>query len=633
MNAEPSSIAPIVRAPEAESIKRHCLLILALGAAVWVLLLSFFFPGYLDPFVPFHMDHFSYLGESADGYGLMRYIRYYPRPLGFVILDLLGRLGTRGMLVPVFALTLVNAALLIRYVERLTARFVSAFTIAFFFILVLANPESYWSVKEDILAVICLCCILLVFHFWQNYLESNKGWNVVGIIALALLSSYIKETYFATLVVFFLIQALACPQRRKTAFALAAAIALIGGLSLLYNAERSPFVNTHHTSTDIYFQNWSLTSIWFGYRHLLKFLIFPVPALLVIAALVIVGRDNRKALWIGLVSLLFVATTLLPHTLLPNHLEDQYAWLGAFFLFTPILLADAVIPKRGMPLVVAVIGASAVCAATMMEYTSSISKGMAGWLRQQETYQRVFLNSWPIMKSVSKPGEHELVIGPTIPHEPFAIPGYIRKSLGTDRRWTVVLPDTFQRRKILTTQVIHALDLTSLAYDHIFVFSPDAKLVGSYSRQDAKAILERGGFTQFPALQGRDKATSAAAAQIEATSAAATQIEATAAGVVLRADPNPVPGGTVTGKTTITWDAGRDAVGDVYTGTAGSEKLFASGPKGAQDARWIKPGLTEFRLYSHFDHTLLAQLTVTMLSPAASPAGSPGAPPVSPARH
>lgn len=220
------------------------------------------------------------------------------------------------------------------------------------------------------------------------------------------------------------------------------------------------------------------------------------------------------------------------------------------------------------------------------------------------------------MKSVSKPGEHELVVGPAMPHEPFAVPGYIRKSLGADTRWTAVLPDTFQKRNILTTQVIHASDVTSLAYDHIFVFSPDAKLVGSYSRQDAKAIFERGGFTQFPALQGRDKAISVAAARTEATSA----------GVVLRADPNPVPGGTVTGKTTITWDAGRDAVGDVYAGNAGSERLFASGPKGSQDARWIKPGLTEFRLYSHFDHTLLAQLAVTMQSadpPASNPSATP----------
>lgn len=623
MSAEPSQIAPSARTPESVSTAKHFLLILGLGSVIWALLLSFFFPGYLDPFVPYHLDHFASLGQSAEGYGLMRYIWYYPRPFGFVICDLMGRLGTRGMLVPVFILTLVNAALLIRYIERLTDRFVSAFGITLFFILVFANPESYWSVKEDILAVFCLSCLLLIFHLWQTYLESGMRWNIGGIVLLALLASYIKETYFATLTVFFLVQGLASPQRRRAAFALSIATVFIGGLSLFYNAQRSPFVNTHLPSTDIYFQDWSPLSIWLGYSHLLKFLIFPIPALLVVAALAIVGRGNRRALWIGLISLLFVVTTLFPHTLLPNHGEDMYAWLGAFFLFTPILLADAVIPKRGVPLVLTAVVALAVCAGTMIEYASSFSKGMVGWLRKQEQSQRIFLSSWPSIENISKPGEHELVIGPSMPYVPFAAPGYVRKSFGPDTQWTVVLPDTFRKTKKLTTQVIHASDLISLAYDHIFVFSPDARLVGSYSRRDAEAILEGGGFTQFRALSRSESAISSAAVQAEVN---ATE-------VLLRADPNPVPGGTVTGKTTITWHAGRGAVGDVYAGTAGSERLFASGPRGSQDARWIKPGSTEFRLYRHSDHKLLAQLTVTMLSATAPPTGSPAATPVSPPRH
>ena len=120
---------------------RHFLFILALGATLWALLLGFFFPGYLDPFVPFHIDHFDYLGQSAQGYGFMRYIQHYPRPLGYVIFDLIGRLGTRGMLIPVFALTLLNAALVIRYVERLSGRLVSACTLTVYFVLVFANPE------------------------------------------------------------------------------------------------------------------------------------------------------------------------------------------------------------------------------------------------------------------------------------------------------------------------------------------------------------------------------------------------------------------------------------------------------------------------------------------------------------
>jgi hypothetical protein len=224
------------------------------------------------------------------------------------------------------------------------------------------------------------------------------------------------------------------------------------------------------------------------------------------------------------------------------------------------------------------------------------------------------------MKNITGPGEHELVIAPSIPFQPFAVPGYIRKSLGVDTHWTVVLPDTFRKTKKLTTQVIHASDLVSLAYDHVFVFSPEAKLVGAYSRQDAQAILDKGGFTQFPGLHQSDKALSAATPLIAPASP----------GVVLRADPNPLPGGTVPGKTIISWDAGPNTLGDVYTGTSGSERLFASAPNGSQEARWIKPGSTEFRLYSHADHRLLAQLIVTMPSsdsssvkPSATPLPSP----------
>jgi hypothetical protein len=107
---------------------------------------------------------------------------------------------------------------------------------------------------------------------------------------------------------------------------------------------------------------------------------------------------------------------------------------------------------------------------------------------------------------------------------------------------------------------------------------------------------------------------------------AAESTSSSPASVVLRADPNPVPPGTPNGKTTITWDSGSDAAADVYVGGAGNEKLFAGGPKGSQDATWIQPGSNEFRLYSHADHKLLAQLTVTMPSsdvPASSPSVSP----------
>ena len=102
-------------------------------------------------------------------------------------------------------------------------------------------------------------------------------------------------------------------------------------------------------------------------------------------------------------------------------------------------------------------------------------------------------------------------------------------------------------------------------------------------------------------------------------------------GAVLRADPNPVPPGDPKGKTTITWDTGSDAVGDVYVVSAGNEKLFASGRQGSQDAPWIQAGSNEFLLYTQADHKLLTRLIVTMHSSDAS-ANRPPATPVSSAK-
>jgi hypothetical protein len=91
------------------------------------------------------------------------------------------------------------------------------------------------------------------------------------------------------------------------------------------------------------------------------------------------------------------------------------------------------------------------------------------------------------------------------------------------------------------------------------------------------------------------------------------------AGSFLRADPNPVLEGNPDGKTTIIWDTGSNDVGEVYAMEADKEKLFASGAKGSQEAASIKPGSTEFRLYTQAGHKLLAKIKVTMSPPAVPP--------------
>jgi hypothetical protein len=108
----------------------------------------------------------------------------------------------------------------------------------------------------------------------------------------------------------------------------------------------------------------------------------------------------------------------------------------------------------------------------------------------------------------------------------------------------------------------------------------------------------------------------------DATTASASptpRSESATTGVVLRADPNPVPPGNPNGTTTVTWDTGGNDVGEVYVMDAKKEKLFATGAKGSQEAPWITPDSTEFRLYNQADHKLLAKIKVTMSPSDVSP--------------
>src|SRR6266542_246788 len=87
-------------------------------------------------------------------------------------------------------------------------------------------------------------------------------------------------------------------------------------------------------------------------------------------------------------------------------------------------------------------------------------------------------------------------------------------------------------------------------------------------------------------------------------------------GNYITASPNPVPGGGLTGKTTITWGTkgipGLDVHIFIYDASGKESGMFATGSEGTQDAPWIfQP--TEFRLYqgSGANRKLLDSVVVT----------------------
>ena len=85
---------------------------------------------------------------------------------------------------------------------------------------------------------------------------------------------------------------------------------------------------------------------------------------------------------------------------------------------------------------------------------------------------------------------------------------------------------------------------------------------------------------------------------------------------VLSASPNPVPSGDIEqplGTTTIAWDTGDGAEGDLYVKVNRErEKFMSRAPRGTHEVPWIQfDSFYEFRLYSKKRSKLLATLEVT----------------------
>ena len=107
---------------------------------------------------------------------------------------------------------------------------------------------------------------------------------------------------------------------------------------------------------------------------------------------------------------------------------------------------------------------------------------------------------------------------------------------------------------------------------------------------------------------GRDTSTPA---NSEVSSNSSANAEKKEFGVVLRADPNPVPAGSDPGKTTIFWQTGSEAEADIYQVEGTNENLIATGTTGSKEAV-VHPGSNEFRLYNKGEHKLVTHLVVTM---------------------
>jgi hypothetical protein len=456
---------------------------LALSAVVAGLSIRFFFPGYFDPFAVYHLDHFGYIGTGSRGYGFWPYFARYPRPIGYVLIDLCGRLGPRWLFMPVFVFSFVNAALLATYLERITKRTIAIPCFVLFAALAYGNPEYYFNLKADPFATFALTFLLCSFHCWQGYAETGKGWLIYVCAMLVTIFAFTKESYFCVCGLFFLIQVLIAPQRRKAAIALLLASGWVMLTSLYRASQVWTLFGRKPQPGDPYYTSLAPGSVAHGLAKLGASVLFPAIAVALVIILALAWRTSKPLFWTAAAGPVFALMSLLPNSTLPNHLEQQYAWLGAYFLLSPFLFLDRVIPKPGLApktrhwQVGAALAALLVYGATLKEYRARARGGEASWILLQELNGRRITSGLDRLRQAVKSRQSSLVIGLNVPYNPFMIPSFIRGYMGPARYWTVIVPDAIPEVTESTTRLIHASNPVRLqSYDHLFVFGEDGSL-------------------------------------------------------------------------------------------------------------------------------------------------------------
>jgi len=461
--------------PTPAGARLRILLLAVVAAIVCALSLRFHFPRYFDPFAVSHLDNFVYAGMQYEGYGaFVRYLVSYPRPFGNVLLHHAGSLGLEWQFAPVFAAYVLNVALLPRYLERLTGRPIALPSFILFAALIYANPEFYWGIKLDPLAVYSLAFLLLAVHAWQSYLETSRRGYLLLATILLLLGIQTKECYFVVIGLFWIAQLHLFPGHRKAASAMLLTSVVFMAFAL-YRA-----LTWTQVGGAAYEQTLQPAAIIQGFLILARLLFFPGLAVATIAIAVAGWWRDRPVFWITVSCVVFAAASLLPNAAFPNHLHNHYAALGILFACAPVLPVDRLVPHRPAWHVAIVALGLATYGVVAAEQRPNI-QGAAGWNRDQEQFARHLVRTLRQMKSETRPGESVLVAGLMTPYNPFFAPAFIQGEMCGACKWTVITGSPKAPSQTGNVELIRPSDPKILGkYDRVFVIAQDGRLAAAY---------------------------------------------------------------------------------------------------------------------------------------------------------
>jgi hypothetical protein len=411
-----------------------------IAAVAYFFCLQFVFPGYFHPLVPHHDDFYFPPGLSYDGHSLVEKLQW-PRPLGFLAMEVLGKLGLKGYLFVLVLVTLANAALTMSLARRIFGQPISWFMALAYCVLLFAHPDFYVDYLHDAFGTLSYFYLILAMHAWYSYRETNQGrWPVVC-AALILAIGFTKETYFVSALVFWVIQIYLCrgAQRRMSVLLLAGSCMFFAaGLA----ANAYSMRNFLHLKTDVtspYHVSLAPAAVARGFWFYASRLFHPVGLVLIVGSLAVLYRKREQMIMAGALVVAGVCA-LLPYSVLPNHLDSMYAWTGAALVFSPVLFFSRPFNRQEIWRT-AVVYAGVAALAFLSIRTSRAQYEEHRWNIEQEKINRNIIDSYPALKELDGSVRRVLVNGLDMPFQPFHTASYIRSEFGAEREWTVLIPE------------------------------------------------------------------------------------------------------------------------------------------------------------------------------------------------
>jgi len=472
-----------------------------IAALAYFFCLQFIFPGYFHPLYPHHDDFFFPPGLSYDGHSLVEKLQW-PRPMGFLAMEVLGKLGLKGYLFVLVLVTLANAALTMALVRRIFGQPISWFPALAYCVLLFAHPDFYVDYLHDAFGTLSYFYLILAMHAWYRYREtSDRRWPVVCAILL-LAIGFTKETYFISALCFWLIQIYLCrgAQRRMGVLLLAGScVFFAAGLA----ANAYSMKTLLHLKTDItspYHVSLAPAAVVRGFWFYASRLFHPAGLVLALGGVAVLYRRREQMIMAGALVVAGVCA-LLPYSVLPNHLDSMYAWTGAMLAFSPVLFFSRPFNRQGLWRTAAVYGGMAVLAFLSIR-TSMAKYEEHRWTIAQDKINRNIVDSYPTLKRLDGSVRKVLVTGLDMPFQPFHTASYIRAEFGAGREWTVVVPERSAGKSEAPVRSCPPSTVQLRDYDAAFGYGEDGGLIRQWTHAQLQqaSTREQTNRILFPAL-------------------------------------------------------------------------------------------------------------------------------------